>query len=68
MSKVRPLSPYMKNRKNSGDNDEQSVASGQNFLKYAINKKDPSQLAKQPAEDSNNTGGKDSPRIEGFDE
>jgi hypothetical protein len=46
MSKVRPLSPYMNNR---NPDSPKVVASGQNLLKYAINRKDPSELIKQPA-------------------
>lgn len=42
MRKVRPLSPYMNNR---GDSPK-VVASGQNLLKYAINRKDPAELLK----------------------
>jgi hypothetical protein len=43
MSKVRPLSPYMNNR---GADSPKVVASGQHLLKYAINRKDPSELVK----------------------
>lgn len=49
MSKVRPLSPYMNNRDGGDSSPKLGPASGQHLLKYAITKKDPSELNKQVA-------------------
>ena len=69
MSKVRPLSPYM-NR-----DQPQGPASGQHLLKYAIAKKDPSELLKSMKQGGDISGGGagiamgvDSPRIDAMDE
>ena len=77
MSKVRHLSPYMNNRGAGDSSPKLGPASGQQFLKYAITKKDPSELTKQlpmlnPPHVSSfpciGDGGKDSPRLDGVDE